>query len=441
MYIINNVRKAVVISMAKKADTSLGLTGYLHNTILIIILIGSSLLAFSGHLYSFDSSGSEYIRYPYGKESEDYKKDIDELLSAARNEFEEGDKQEAFKLWQSASDKGSGSAKYHLAECYEQGNGTQINLELALLYYAAAKDIMAEADYQSGIDYLYGYNGNNVRERAAFESFFQSAMLGNIKAMRKLAWCFEHGFGVKKNRQEARIWNMKVETENRFKKIFPQGYGYMPLDKPADMSKLRIFLDSFFLLFGLSMYITIFVLRRGRGSGHEQYSNGRTYFFKNKYKNALKWLKMAEKHGNAEALTLIGYCYYYGLGVSRDYSEAYRYYHLAADKGVINAQYLLGIAYETGDEVTKDIDEAVSWYLKCAEQGHAGAQYRLGCIYLDNTEQYHNPATAHEWFMLSAATAAKTHRKNPNMLTLSPEVLEEENRDEVMKTAAELLLT
>ncbi len=45
------------------------------------------------------------------------------------------------------------------------------------------------------------------------------------------------------------------------------------------------------------------------------------------------------------------------------------------------AQYRLGFNYYFGIGVERDYQEALKWFRKAAKQGHAGAQYELGFIY------------------------------------------------------------
>lgn len=76
---------------------------------------------------------------------------------------------------------------------------------------------------------------------------------------------------------------------------------------------------------------------------------------------AEKWLKAAEK-GNAEGQGLIGWCYYYGIGIDQDYSEAVKWLSKVAEKGYPQAFCFLGLCYENGDGVSQNYSEAFKWY-------------------------------------------------------------------------------
>ena len=65
----------------------------------------------------------------------------------------------------------------------------------------------------------------------------------------------------------------------------------------------------------------------------------------------------------------LGFMYWKGYGVTKDYSEAVKWYRKAAKQGNANAQFVLGWMYQQGFGVAKDDSEAVKWYWKVIEQG------------------------------------------------------------------------
>ena len=126
--------------------------------------------------------------------------------------------------------------------------------------------------------------------------------------------------------------------------------------------------------------------------------------------------RLAEQQ-NPQAMALLGYRYYYGYGVEKDYKKALSLYRKSADagyakgqsglarmysngKGVVqdhkkasflvskavkqgdaSGQNLLGWMYLKGKGVKKDISKAIDLFEKAAEQEYALAQYNLGKIY------------------------------------------------------------
>ncbi len=101
----------------------------------------------------------------------------------------------------------------------------------------------------------------------------------------------------------------------------------------------------------------------------------------------------AEK-GDAKAETRLGSMYYYGEGVSRDYSEALRWFRRAADQGAARAQYDVGLMYDLGKGVPQDDAEALRWYRKAADQGEARAECSLGSMTYNGREVQKDDAAA-----------------------------------------------
>ena len=80
-------------------------------------------------------------------------------------------------------------------------------------------------------------------------------------------------------------------------------------------------------------------------------------------------LKRNAEQGDAYAQYSLGFCYYNGKGVAKDYTEAAKWWRKSAEQGHAGAQTWLGYCYEYGQGVQQDYSEAVKWYRKAAEQG------------------------------------------------------------------------
>ena len=85
--------------------------------------------------------------------------------------------------------------------------------------------------------------------------------------------------------------------------------------------------------------------------------------------------------GDADAQFDLGYMYYHGYSVPKDYAKAVKWFRLAADQGDAKAQRNLGCMYQRGQGVPKGNAKAVKWFRKAAEQGNADAQCNLGRMY------------------------------------------------------------
>lgn len=76
----------------------------------------------------------------------------------------------------------------------------------------------------------------------------------------------------------------------------------------------------------------------------------------------------------AEEMCKKGDDYYYGRGVTCDYSEAVKWYRKAAEQGYASAQFNLGYCYYFGKGTSEDRISAKNWMEKAAANGHSDAK-------------------------------------------------------------------
>ena len=81
---------------------------------------------------------------------------------------------------------------------------------------------------------------------------------------------------------------------------------------------------------------------------------GGIYYGKKDFDQALKYYDMAAEYGNVEALTCLGYIWYYGRTGTKDYEKAFENYSKAAEFGDPVAKYKLADMYKNGYHVEKD---------------------------------------------------------------------------------------
>lgn len=113
---------------------------------------------------------------------------------------------------------------------------------------------------------------------------------------------------------------------------------------------------------------------------------------------AAREFKALAEAGDAGAQASLGYLYYAGEGVPRDYERAVFWYGKAAVQGNRDAQYNLAVAYAFGEGVGLDLAEAALWYRRAAQQGHILAQYSLGLSYASGEGVAQDAAEAARWF-------------------------------------------
>ena len=112
--------------------------------------------------------------------------------------------------------------------------------------------------------------------------------------------------------------------------------------------------------------------------------------------------RVSAEQGDAKAEFRLGDIYYYGQGVTQDYSEALHWYHKAADQGDTRALYEIGYMYDLGQGVPQDYTEALRWYRKVADQGYAKAQCGIGAMYYDGRGVPQDRAEAARWYRKAA---------------------------------------
>lgn len=101
------------------------------------------------------------------------------------------------------------------------------------------------------------------------------------------------------------------------------------------------------------------------------------------YEKAVESWEKAVELGNIQAHNSLAICYMHAYGVDRDYYKAFKLNEVAAEAGVANAQCNLGFLYSKGAGVYQSDTQAMYWYEKAAKQGHSDAQCNLGLCYLE----------------------------------------------------------
>lgn len=236
------------------------------------------------------------------------------------------DNDQAFYWLSKASENGHMMAKALLAECYEKGFGTTVNLNLALENYLAA----AEAGIKTARDQLamWFYVGKEPILQQNYEEAFRwaskAAEQDAERSLYILALCYDNGHGTTKSRSKAFEFYRRASEQGHF--------GAMD-----DLAWI--------------------------------YFKG-THGVKKNPHLAFEWGMKAAENGYANSQFLIGYCYDEGLGVRADQRRAIQWYKKAAEQGNTAAMRNIGILYYNGEgNVTKDNAVAEHWFKEAAKNG------------------------------------------------------------------------
>ena len=179
----------------------------------------------------------------------------------------------------------------------------------------------------------------------AWKTLKQSAAQGDAMAQCTLGVMYRDGYGVQRDRAQARYW---------FEKAAAQG-----------VAAVQNYLGDIYYRGDLDL------------DGQKDYAQARN------------WYEKAAAQGIADAQFSLGAMYYDGEGVQQDYVQARRWYEKAAAQGNVDAQNNLGEMYRDGKGVRQDYVQARRWFEKAAETPLARwgvgreAAFNLGLMYFN----------------------------------------------------------
>lgn len=120
------------------------------------------------------------------------------------------------------------------------------------------------------------------------------------------------------------------------------------------------------------------------------------------YGKALDWLAKAAKQNNPVAQFNLGMMNLNGEGLEPNSGMAFRYIKASAEQGYAQAQFNLAVLYETGVGIEANLAQALTWYRKAAEQDIVAAQVNLAFMYAEGRGTVRNEAKAIAWFHKAA---------------------------------------
>jgi hypothetical protein len=148
----------------------------------------------------------------------------------------------------------------------------------------------------------------------------------------------------------------------------------------------------------------------------------------------LERLQAAAEAGDARAQNDLGWMYFTGDRVKRDYDKAFQWFKRAAEQGNATAQVNLGRMHADGLVTAMDFREAEKWYRRAAEQGHPMGQFNLGFMYAFPLGAKQDPIEGYKWLALAAPElegqekAIATGLLNRIRSEMSPEQVREAER-------------
>ncbi|EJK64851.1 hypothetical protein THAOC_14367 [Thalassiosira oceanica] len=97
------------------------------------------------------------------------------------------------------------------------------------------------------------------------------------------------------------------------------------------------------------------------------------------YELMLTMIQKRVDKGDGEAITFLGYKYFYGqLGLAKDVSRAVELWTEAAELGSLDAHYQLGLVYYYGIGIGEDQPRGIHHWQQAAMKGHIHSRHNLG---------------------------------------------------------------
>jgi hypothetical protein len=122
-------------------------------------------------------------------------------------------------------------------------------------------------------------------------------------------------------------------------------------------------------------------------------------------RRAVQLLRPLAGQGYAPAQFALGWAYFDGDGVRKDYVQSFKHFMAAAEQAYPSAEGMVGNFYITVKPAYNvcayDPVVGARWHLHAAEHGNAGAQYNLALSYWIERGVDRNPLLAYVWASLS----------------------------------------
>ncbi len=252
-------------------------------------------------------------------------------------QYNRGNYKPAVELFKRSKELGCARAANNLGMCYEQGLGTERDLDRALECYQEA----AEKGHASGmynLAYLYLRKAKSTKQTAQFAKaayWFRAALSEDPKmadALFYTGFLYEKGLGVDRDFHTAYSYYLKASglgharASKRCGDLLYSGCGLLRADKPEAFN----------------------------------------YYLK------------ASKLGDADAYNSLGLLYEKGYeGADKDPGKAFDCYTTAAKNGCVEAEINLAWMYLNGIYVRKSVEQANELMKRAAEKGNTAAREYL----------------------------------------------------------------
>lgn len=299
-----------------------------------------------------------------------------------------------------SAELGYPDAMMWLAEVYENGISAEKNTEASLKWY---KQAALAGNYLAGFaeaSLRYDSTGTGAEELAALLQ--ELAAKGNANSLYDLALMYLRGIGVPRDTKQA--IHLATEAAKRSHTaaaiLLAEYYDKEEQNKAKSTLFYAIAAGTERLTEYTTWDFTSYrrpdlapgdnistreALERAAALDHPESLRvlGHHYFEDNKLEAMVECFTKAAQLGSIQAITDLGWAYFWGKGVQRNHRKCVKLFRKAAKEGNALAMYNLGYRLLNGEGVRKNTDEGMKWLHRALRAGDTYAIAALGHIYLE----------------------------------------------------------
>jgi len=255
----------------------------------------------------------------------------------------------------------------------------------------------AEELLDKGMDYLHGFGGVDEDYEQAINYFVEAKEAGNIKAMDKIGFMYQYGYGVTKNKSEAVKWYRRgaelgdADSMNSLADCLLKGIG---TDKDVDEA-----IQWYRRAVELGNYNQVKELATCLIRYQDNESEAFEWLKKSASNYSLIDILMHDKETDAEtsALKELAEIYYFSMSDTQENKlKAFELYRKLAEENP-RYGYDVAVMYWEGKGVEKNLSEALKWIRSSAEAGSSQSMSELAEIYLKGELVPEDERKALEW--------------------------------------------
>ena len=317
----------------------------------------------------------------------------------------------AAKWYKRAAEQGIPEAHLNLGLMYAKGEGVPHDAKMAReKFYCAANLDDDVAQYYLGImygergPYQHTEQGDDVLQSVLDGTYEGSVHQRDQESARWLKHAAKKGFPIAQYYTSKLYYTDAWEANSLRNQILqrnnPYGVSSVTYDPKMAAKHLRL------------------AAKHGHADAQFQLgmmhrSGWYTKTFKQNNKTAAEWISQAAAQGHPNAEYMMGRMTERGgrEGMTQDYEAAVQWYWRAAMQGHAIAQFALGAMYHEGRGVSQDYKKAANWFQRAGKQEDINAQYNLGVAYYKGEDVPQDYKKAAQWLRLAAEQSGIATRR------------------------------